>query len=208
MAFLIFIKGMAVGLAIAAPVGPVGLLCFHRGMTMGLLAGVSAGLGAALADAICGGIVIFGLAAIVEFDSLNPVYCQIIGGILLFLFGWKILLSRKKLGNAGHPLLDHLGALTTTFFLTITNPVTLIALAAIYSGMGLDRDADYPNGDITLVVGIFAGSVLWWVFLSSMAHLFKRRLSAESLIWVNRIGGILLIAFGIVCLGRGFNLSL
>ncbi|MHC4942013.1 MAG: LysE family translocator [Planctomycetota bacterium] len=202
---MIFVKGLIVGLVIAAPLGPVGLLCVQRSLANGYTSGIIAGLGAATADAFCGIIAVFGLAALAGFLAMHHVYSSTLGGVILFLFGLKVVFDPPKKKEGIPSIQDNLGGYSTSFFLTFTNPITLIALTAIFAWLGLEKESNNYMNAITLVAGIFFGSIFWWILLSSGATYFKSRISTVKLHWTNRILGLLLVFLGVFCLTRGLR---
>ena len=159
-------RGLVIGLVVAAPIGPVNVLCMHRTMAHGRLVGFASGLGAAVADALFGAIAAFGLTAVATFLIGQQLWMRLAGGAFLLALGTKVFLSKPS-DPAGQSDDSGLaGALATTFLLTITNPLTIVSFVAIFAGAGLAR----PHGDYwgagVLVLGVFLGSALWWLVLS------------------------------------------
>jgi threonine/homoserine/homoserine lactone efflux protein len=194
------LRGLAIGFSIAAPVGPIGVLCIRRTLAEGWAPGLVSGLGAATADAIYGCIAGFGLAFISNFLVSQQVWLRLIGGVFLCYLGLKTLLAKPaeqaSLGS-GNGLL---GAYASTFLLTLTNPMTIISFAAIFAGLGLaGASGNYGSAGI-LVLGVFTGSTLWWLILSGGVGLFRARFNPASLRWVNRISGVIILGFGLFAL--------
>ena len=122
------------------------------------------------------------------------------GGLFLLYLGVKILLSRPKERLTSESGKGLGGAYASTFFLTLTNPMTILAFAAIFAGLGVaSGGGDYLSAGI-LVWGVFLGSTLWWVILCSGVGLFRKKFDLQALRWVNRISGVLIMAFGLVSL--------
>jgi threonine/homoserine/homoserine lactone efflux protein len=191
------LRGLAVGFSIAAPVGPIGVLCIRRTLAEGWVSGLVSGLGAASADAIYGCIAGFGLAFISNFLVSQQVWLRLIGGAFLCYLGLKTLLAKPaeqaSLGK-GNGLI---GAYASTFFLTLTNPMTIISFAAIFAGLGLaSTSGNYVSAGV-LVLGVFTGSALWWLILSSGVGVFRARFNPRGLQWVNIISGAIIIGFGL-----------
>jgi threonine/homoserine/homoserine lactone efflux protein len=195
-----FLKGLMFGFAIAAPVGPIGILCIRRSLAGGWAAGLLTGLGAATADACYGCVAGFGLAGITGFLVGQRAWIQLFGGLFLCWLGLRIFLAKVEDSTAekasGGVAMGYLSAL----FLTLTNPMTILSFAAVFAGMGLGRIGAGHLAAIWLVAGVFAGSMTWWIILSSASSLFNTRMNAKGMRWVNRFSGAVLTGFGLVAL--------
>lgn len=195
-----FIEGMVIGLAIAAPVGPIGVLCIRRTLAEGRLWGLVSGLGAATADAAYGAVAALGLTVVSGLLLGGEFWLRLVGGFFLLFLGARTFLSKPSESPASAGGRGLLGAYASTLVLTLTNPTTILSFAAIFAGLG----AGAADGDVlsamTLVCGVFLGSALWWVFLSTATGLFRSRLSTRGLRWVNRVSGAIIAAFGMVAL--------
>jgi threonine/homoserine/homoserine lactone efflux protein len=194
------IKGLIIGFSVAAPVGPIGVLTIKRTLTEGRTSGFVTGMGAAMADAIYGAIAGFGLTAISAFLLTQEFWMKLVGGLFLIFLGVKFFISKPASKAAN---LDNKGLLNnfiSTFFLTLTSPVTMLSFLAIFAGLGLgSTKADYFSS-MTLVFGVFMGSALWWFILSSIVSAFRQKITTERLVWVNRVSGIVLGSFGLFAL--------
>jgi threonine/homoserine/homoserine lactone efflux protein len=192
-------KGLAIGLSIAAPVGPIAVLCIRRSLADGRRVGLVTGLGAASADAIYGGVAAFGLTAVSTFLVGQRAWLSVLGGGFLCVLGGRTFLSRP----AENAVVGHArglrSAYTSTFFLTLTNPMTILSFVAVFAALGLGASADYVSA-VALVTGVFVGSTLWWVMLSAGVALFRSRLSAGVMQSVNRLSGAVIVAFGLYAL--------
>ena len=202
MLVLLFLKSLLTGLAIAAPVGPIGLLCIHRSLRNGFKIGFMTGLGAATGDAFYGLIAALGLTALSSFLITYQVLIHIIGGIFLIGLGIKLILTKrhdKLSGNSNDSSLWH--AYGTTLILTIVNPITVICFMAIFAGLGLGSQHHNYGHAFIIVLGIFIGSASWWLLLSSgVAHILHHRIKEPSMNIINKISGSLLLVFGIAAL--------
>jgi threonine/homoserine/homoserine lactone efflux protein len=200
MDILYFYKGLIIGFSIAAPVGPIGILVIKRTLSAGMLVGFISGLGAATADAFYGSIAAFGLTFISTFLIHQQFWLRLIGGLFLCYLGIKTFLSQPA-DSSGQP--DGLGLLNaygSTFFLTITNPLTILSFAAIFAGLGLvETNGNYFSAAIT-VFGVFLGSASWWILLSTGVSILRSRFTSTGLLWVNRISGLIILGFGFVTL--------
>ncbi|MQP65672.1 lysine transporter LysE [Niveispirillum sp. SYP-B3756] len=191
-------RGVVLGLIIAAPVGPTGLLCIRRSLERGLATGFATGIGAAIADAGFSAIAAFGITAVLDIITGNMLALQIVGG--LFLLGVAIhsfLRDPKPLTAV--PVAGNLPASVATGLLfTVTNPVTILGIGTIVVGFGHTRG---PAQDATLVAGIFLGSLLWWAILCGGVTLLRRRVTGNTVHWINIGTGILLAGLGLYTLG-------
>lgn len=195
----IFLKGMILGFAIAAPVGPIGVLCIRKTLQYGRKSGLLSGVGAATADAVYGAIAAFGLTTISLFLAGMHFWLTLIGGLFLLYLGLKTMLS-KPVATTGEVKASHLtGDFLSTFFLTLTNPMTILSFVAVFAGMGLATSGSYSNA-LLMVIGVFVGSALWWLILSEVVTLFRKRISGEVMKWVNRTAGFIIILFGLFAL--------
>ena len=202
---LIYLKGMVIGLFIAAPVGPIAMLCISRALTEGTLAGLATGLGAATADATYGIVAGFGITAIYSVMVEHEVWMKVVGGLLLCMMGLKVALFPPALKTPDASRLGKLhGGLVvdfwTTFFLTLANPVTLIAFAAAFAGMGQGGILTFTDAGV-MVAGVFCGSGIWWLALSFSAGWIRGWLKPRVLQIAHRTVGVALAVFGIVVLG-------
>lgn len=196
-----FLRGIIIGFSIAAPVGPIGILCIRRTLAEGRLSGFITGLGAATADAIYGSIAAFGLTFISNILIHQQGWIQFIGGIFLCYLGIKIFLTfplaQQSASIKNVTLPSHYAS---TFLLTLTNPLTILFFTAVFAGLGAGSSRGNFFSAGTLVLGVFLGSTLWWLFLSSAVGILGEKLNMTGLHWVNRISGIVIIFFGIVAL--------
>jgi threonine/homoserine/homoserine lactone efflux protein len=200
MGFDFFLRGLIIGFSIAAPVGPIGVLCIRRTLTEGRTPGFLSGLGAATADALYGCVAGFGLTFISGFLIHQQGGFRLVGGVFLCYLGLKTFLAKPAGQSASATGTGLLGAYISTFFLTLTNPVTILAFAAIFAGLGIARQGENYGSAGVLVLGVFLGSALWWFILSSGVDLFRKRFNLQALRWVNRASGIIILGFGLISL--------
>ncbi|MCG5059750.1 MAG: LysE family translocator [Limnoraphis sp. WC205] len=197
-----FLKGLLVGFSIAAPVGPIGVLCIRRSLTYGKKTGFISGLGAATADAMYGCIAGFGLSLVSNFLVSQQVLFKIFGGLFLCYLGLKTFLEKPATEAATSNQIA--GAFASTFFLTITNPMTILSFLAIFAGLGLATANHYLDA-VILVLGVFIGSASWWLLLASGVSLFREKFSDRTLKAVNQISGVIILGFGIIALVTGIK---
>lgn len=194
------LRGLILGFSIAAPVGPIGVLCIRRTLANGRASGLVSGLGAASADAIYGSVAAFGLTVISSFLVERQAVLRLVGGLFLLYLGVRTLLARPAAETAVIASTSLGSDYATTFFLTLTNPMTILSFAAVFAGLGLTAGAGYGSA-LLLVLGVFLGSALWWLLLVTIVSLVRHRLTPTSLRWVNIASGVIIAAFGLIALG-------
>jgi threonine/homoserine/homoserine lactone efflux protein len=195
----LFAKGLLVGLSIAAPVGPIGVLCIRRTLADGRMFGFVSGLGAATADAFYGAVAGFGLTAISGFLLAQEMWLRLLGGCFLLWLAVRTFLARPaepaKLNAAGLS-----NAYTSTLFLTLTNPATILSFVALFASFGLSTTAANYLTASAFVLGVFLGSALWWLFLSGSVGVFRERFGPRQMQWVNWFSACLMGGFGLMAL--------
>ncbi|MBW2177304.1 MAG: LysE family transporter [Deltaproteobacteria bacterium] len=195
----IFIKGFIIGISIAAPVGPIGVLCIQRTLSGGKSQGLATGLGAASADAVYGVVAAFGLTIISNFLISQDTWFRLIGGAFLVYLGVKAFMASPGRLNQAENNTRLISAYGSTFLLTLANPMTILSFAAIFAGLGLVNNNLNYGSAVLMVLGVFGGSAVWWLFLSSSASLFRDRIG-DKLVWLNRISGTIISTFGIIAI--------
>jgi threonine/homoserine/homoserine lactone efflux protein len=193
----IFLKGWIIGLSIAVPVGPIGILCIRRTLVQGRITGFLSGLGAASADALYGAIAGFGLTFLSNFLVGQRIGLHLIGGGLLCFIGGKTFFSKPPEQGpsvGGNSLWN---AYFSTFFLTLTNPMTILFFAAVFAGLGVVSTRDHYLSAGILVLGVFVGSSMWWLILSGFTGVLQGLFNFKRLQWLNRISGLVIIGFGL-----------
>lgn len=216
-------SGLIIGVLIAAPVGPVNIVCIQRTIERGFWGGFAAGLGAVLADGVIASIAAFGITAISGVMSTYQQEIQLIGGLIMVAFGIKLYRAKPKLGIPTRTswaqlrrivdwvperlrpalrfqiwrILPHASVIPQTFFLTITNPGAILGLFAIFGGLGsvIGGFKNYFEA-LTLVVSVMAGSLLWWAGLSRLIEKLRYRINENRLKIINQVAGVALLAFG------------
>jgi threonine/homoserine/homoserine lactone efflux protein len=190
----IFLKGLTIGLAIAAPVGPIGLLTIRRTLAHGRAAGFLTGLGAASADAIFGSIAAFGITAISSLMIGAKFWLGIIGGSFLIYLGWQTFKSTPAQNPAETRASNLSSMYLTTFALVLTNPISILYFVGIIASVGA---ATTTTSATWMVAGVFTGSALWWLALASIANSLRNKINPRALKWVNQISGVIIAAFGL-----------
>jgi threonine/homoserine/homoserine lactone efflux protein len=196
----IFLRGLLIGFSIAAPVGPIGVLCIRRTLAEGRLAGFLSGMGAASADMFYGAVAAFGLTAIQDVLLGQSNWLRLIGGTFLLFLGVKTFLTKPAEQAAKSSRGGLFGAYLSTFFLTITNPITILSFIAIFAGLRLTETGGNYAIASTMVLGVFLGSATWWLTLSTGVSLLREKFTPALLTWVNRLAGMIITGFGIIIL--------
>jgi threonine/homoserine/homoserine lactone efflux protein len=196
-----FLRGLVIGLSIAAPVGPIGVLCIRRTLADGRAIGFASGLGAATADGLYGAVAAFGLSLVTNALVDQRLWLQAGGGIFLCYLGVRTWLAvpaaTSSAATGGRGLT---AAWASTFVLTLTNPTTIISFAAIFAGLGLGRSVGGHGAASLMVLGVFLGSAIWWLILSTGVGLLRSAFTPDRLRWVNRCAGGIIAAFGVAAL--------
>ena len=194
------LRGLVIGFSIAAPVGPIGVLCIQRTLTRGRAAGLISGFGTATADALYGSIAGFGLTLVSTVLISWSAWIELVGGVFLCCLGLKNIIFPRPAERTGLREATHVGDYASAFFLTLTNPLTILSFVGIFAGLGLAGTGGNYFLAMLLVVGVFSGSVLWWFILSGAVQLFRGSFDAGRLLWVNRVSGLIILLFGFVAL--------
>ena len=200
MSIYLLIQGILIGLVVAVPVGPLGLLCINRALMLGALCGLCSGLGVATADAIAAGIAALGITLISDFLADHQVLFRFIGGIFLCYLGYRIFRSEPVSRIPISSVNGLLSAFATTFFLTLSNPVTILSFIAIYAGWHVPSLRGQYVAAATLTAGVFTGSTLWWVGLFLGLTAFHEKFDLRFLFWVHRVSGAVIATAGVFML--------
>lgn len=200
---MLFAKSIFLGLVIAAPLGPIGALCINRTLERGVVAGMAGGLGTALADGVYATLAAVGFAAFSEALIHIDTPLRLIGGMFMLWLGWKSLIPKPPRAAAKVSARNLAGTTAATFLLTITNPMTILSFAALFAGLGLASASGF-TGAGPVVLGVFAGSMLWWCILSGTVGLIRHRLPDTFAARVSLLSGVALIGFGLWALLSAF----
>ena len=214
----LFLRGLLIGFAIAAPVGPIGLLCIRRSLSGGFAPGFATGLGAAAADGLYGAVAAFGLTAVSSFLVAQQGWLRLGGGIALMALGLSIALKRPAQPGDGARAIgadnganaigaDGLaGAFASTFLLTVANPATILSFVAIFAGLGVSAGGGASGawGAALVVLGVFLGSAAWWLFLAWISAALRRQFPPSAMRWINRASGAAIAAFGAIAVASFF----
>jgi threonine/homoserine/homoserine lactone efflux protein len=197
-----FVRGLLIGLSVAATIGPMSILCIQRTMSKGFFYGLVSGVGIATADGLYGCVAGFGLTIVAAFLVQQQTWVHVVGGLFLLYLGIKTLLSKPAERAAqATPTTNFAGAYVTTLLLTLTNPLTILSFAAIFAGLGVGSGRQNNSMSALLVVmGVFLGSLLWWCLLTGGVSLLRTRFTPRWLLWMNRISGCVITIFGLIAL--------
>jgi threonine/homoserine/homoserine lactone efflux protein len=195
----LFVRGLVLGFTIAAAVGPISLLVIRRTLAEGRVVGLVSGLGVATADGTYGAIAAFGLTAVTELLVDWRRALGIVGGAFLLWLAYRTFTAVPGEAATDTETRRGLpGAYLSTLGLTLTNPMTILSFAALFVGLGVTGgDA---LGATLLTLGVFAGSGLWWVVLTTVVAAFRSRLTPAGMRRVNMASGLLIGAFAIVAI--------
>jgi threonine/homoserine/homoserine lactone efflux protein len=190
----LLLQGLILGFSIAAPVGPIGILCIRRTLADGRLTGFLSGLGAATADMLYGAIAAFGLTAIMNLLLGFQFWLRAVGGLFLLYLGLRTFLAKPASESAPSGGQGLLSAYFSTFLLTVTNPMTILSFIGIFSAI---LPADGASSPLALVLGVFLGSAFWWMALSGLVSLARERFTPAWMLWVNRVSGAIIVGFAV-----------
>ncbi|MBI1213136.1 MAG: hypothetical protein GC190_16855 [Alphaproteobacteria bacterium] len=201
--------GLVIGILVAAPIGPVNLICIRRTLTYGQLNGFMAGMGAACGDGIFAVVSGFGITAVFQLIEDMGIFLKLIGALILMVYGYRAFIAAAPQVMAHPDESMHRGeagalavAVAATFALTITNPATLVGFAASFAG--LQSIVDFHASllaTFVVVVSVFGGSVLWWFVVTEITAIFHKTIGPETLRRMNQGSGILIFLTGLVFLG-------
>ena len=195
------LKGFVIGFSIAAPVGPIGILCIRRSLAHGRVTGFVSGLGAATADAFYAALAGFGLTVLSKLFARYAHPLHLAGGLLLLYLGMRTAFANDTVERREKVDVSRVAAYGSTLLLTITNPMTIFMFAAIFTAVA---PVNGPNAlyATLLVTGTFCGSAAWWLTLSTAVGLLHRRIGAPAMRWINGISGGIIGTFGLASLER------
>jgi threonine/homoserine/homoserine lactone efflux protein len=191
----LFIKGLLIGIIVAAPMGPVNILCIHRTITCGRVAGLTTGLGAALGDAAFALVAALGITAVSAFVEAHEAWFRIPGGLMLLVLGFKLWLSHPHYEQRETNGQGMFRSMAGTFLLTVSNPITIAAFVALFVAWGLSSGLNVAAAT-EVVLGVLVGSAAWWVALVIVIGQLHRKIEDRHMLLLNRITAFAVVAFG------------
>jgi threonine/homoserine/homoserine lactone efflux protein len=194
-----FLEGLAVGFFVATPVGPVGVLCIRRFLTVGLAAGFASGLGAACADSLFAALASFGVTFISAYLLDNSVPLRAVGALFLLWMGFRVFRARPCVAE-GVKVLSLVGDFTSAFLLTLSNPVVLATFTAAFAVLRVDLQEGGLASMRSLVGGVFSGVASWWVVIGAARAIFRGRFNEKGVRWINRTAGVAIAGGGLLIL--------
>ncbi len=198
----VFFKAFLIGISVTAPLGPIGIICMQKTLSRGIVGGLITGLGAALADTFFAIVAGFGVGFVANFVEKQQFILRFAGGVILIILGAKIYYTntikqfrRQKIHKGGA-----VGDFLSVFFLTLSNPLTIIFFGAVFAGLGLVSSQGSWTSTIMLVLGVFTGALTWWVLIILLVSFFRHKIRLRSLWWINKIAGSIIAIVGIASL--------
>lgn len=197
MSLLYLLDGIIVGFSASVPLGPIGVLCIQRTLNRGRLAGFVSGLGAAMSDTIYAIVAGFSLSFVLDVIEAQMFWLQLAGAIILIVMGVKIFLTNpaiqlRRQKNKNTSLIQDF---VSTFIITITNPLAIFLFIAAFSVVGGEKQFDMQ---LLLVSGVFIGAASWWLTLTSLIGLFRKKINLRRLYWINKIAGSTIVILVVV----------
>ncbi|HWV99223.1 MAG TPA: LysE family transporter [Candidatus Acidoferrum sp.] len=200
-----FLKGAVTGFSLAAPIGPVGILCVRRTLEHDARHGLLIGVSAASSDMVFSIVAAFGLTLVSDFIALEQYWLRVVGGLILLGVGYGTFRSRPSAEKAPGPPRDHTWAVCSTALLVFTNPLTLFGFVAAFAMLGVKGIVVHRVSGLLLVAGVFLGSLAWFVLLIGFVHSFSDKVKRVGLPFVNRVAGSLLVLCGLYALWNGLR---
>lgn len=200
MDFIIFIKAIIIGVAVSAPMGPVAVLSLQRMLSKNILVGYLAALGAVFADLFYATIAGFSISYVVDFLTGKQFYIRSIGGIMLIVLGTTVFFSNtvKQVRNQSISKSKIFGDFISAFFLTLSNPITLIFFGAVFAGILPEDERMSAYYTSIIIGGVFVGANIWWLTLAFLVSRFRPKIKLRYLYWINKVSGVLILILGII----------
>ena len=205
MDFVYFLQGAVIGFSLAAPIGPVGILCVRRTLEHGARYGLVIGVSAACCDVVYSIVAAFGITLVSDFVTLEQYWIRLVGGTILLVIGYGVFRTHPPVDKAVKAPRGHTWVVFSTALLVFTNPLTLFAFAAAFAVIGVKNIVGHPVSGLMLVGGVFFGSLTWFILLTGFVHLFKEKVIRVEFTLVNRAAGALLMLCGLYALWNGIG---
>ncbi|MDF2923377.1 MAG: putative threonine efflux protein [Paenibacillaceae bacterium] len=195
--FSALLRGCVFGFSVAAPIGPIGLICMHRTLSYGRKYGFVSGLGAATADMVCAAFACFGITSVLLLNNRIEWLLRLAGSVYLCYLGLRILNSRSSVDREGEGANPLGGMYLSIVLLTLGNPITWMSFAGGFAGLGMYGENTAYASSLSFICGVFIGSSLWWLVLSLAADKFRTRLNNRIILGINRVSGGAIACFGV-----------
>jgi threonine/homoserine/homoserine lactone efflux protein len=203
-----FLKGLLVGIIVSAPMGPIGVLCVQKTVNKGQLLGFFSGLGAATADTFYAILAVFGVTFLTNFLAKNQLFLQVVGITVLLILGFRMIfnnpIKQYRYNRASSKKTSAIKDYLSVFFLTISNPLTIIFFGAAFAMLGLLSNDLSQRNNLLLVAGIFSGASLWWLLLTYVVNIFRKKFRLRNIFMLNRVSGIIIIVLSIAAIIKFF----
>ena len=166
-------------------------------------------MGAASADFFYASVAAFGLGYVINTVQTHELLLQIIGGIFLLCIGLKIYfdnpirqIRQRRQGRVSKTGL--LGDYLSLFFLTVSNPITVVVFMAVFAGMSVFGESSSMLGELLVVMGVLLGGGVWWYTLSTLVNIFRKKFRLRVLITINRVSGLVITILGALVILAAF----
>jgi threonine/homoserine/homoserine lactone efflux protein len=206
MEHMFFFKGLIIGVLIAAPVGPIGILCVNRTLSGGRMAGFVSGLGAVTGDGFYAAVAAYGITIITSFLSTNRLWLTLAGGLFLAAVGIRVILAKVDLMGDESKKKNLAEYYVSAVLVTLSNPVTVVIFGAVFAILGLGREGEGFLAPTAMVLGVIAGATLCWFVLSWAVNALRSRFSFSALGIFNRISGAALMGFSCLVIASALGI--
>lgn len=195
------LTGILIGICVSAPVGPLGVLCIQRTLSRGKLHGFITGMGATTSDIIYALLVSLGMSFILDFINTHQFLIQLLGSIIILLFGLHLFLKKPKNQlpdiktprSKGDLISDYLSA----FALCFSNPLIMFLFIGLFARFQIIESGNITN-NIVAFISILIGATIWWILLTLIVGYFKNKFKLRELWIINKITGSIIILLSII----------
>ncbi len=203
------LKGILIGLITGMPLGPIGAVCLRATLTNGVIYGLISGVGSAVADSIYAIIAAVGMGFVARFILENKVYLHFGGGLILITFGIHMYVSKQKSLETKRNIDSGtlFKAFISTFFLALANPATIFSFVVVFTSSNISHTTKVPFAKFFLILGVFIGSMLWWLFLVICASKLESKFTVKNVNGLNKVLGAMVILSGSIMFLNSSNLS-
>ena len=194
----LFFKGLITGFLMAAPIGPIGILCIRGVLLHGKRRGFVIGLSGSIGDIFYSTAAAFGVKIVYDFIVAHQPVMRLAGGILLLSAGIVIYRNQLKENALEKNKIGEKGIFASTLLLALTNPLTLFGYVAAFSAIGVSKVITDNGSILLLIIGAYCGSFLWFSLLIILSYKFKEKVTTFGVAVINKVAGVLLIICGII----------